>query len=493
MIEVAFAQLRHAASLLFGAPISTRALSSLVDGLVSTRREFGSLGADADAALSGPPLDETTRRDLQLRRLRTMAKRGMVETAYYPPLLRAAGIEPGHLTWDDIARVPLTPKAAMQGAPGAFVRRDVPPAFRTTTTGTTGRPTHTYFTAHEIEAVVLLNALTFLQRGSVLPDDVVQISTSSRATLGNQCFTRAIERIGAVWYQAGLVEPEIGLRLLSEPHGLPGRKARASYLNTYSSYLGELVESATAAGMGRADFGLETLSVGGEIVTDGLRRRARETFGDVQMVEGFGMTETWPLGAARCEAGHLHWDPGHGLVEVIAVDSLPHGGAPGGDGDARSVSPRPAQTGELGVLVATPFAPYREAMVTLRYNTEDLVTPVAQPLDCRLGHLPATSDLLGKLRFAVRHASGWTTPRDVLEALEALPLVPLPARCGFWADGDGVAVEVVTRGQGEDDRRAVARALEAHGVPLTALRLAARRDELRRPLPLRCDLREATF
>lgn len=493
MIEVAVAQLRHAASLLFGAPISTRALSALVEGLVSTRREFGLLGDDADAALSGPPLDEAMRRDLQLRRFRAMARRGRDETSYYGPVLHAAGVQPGHLTWDDIARLPLTPKAAMRAAPEAFVRRGAPPAFRTTTTGTTGRPTHTYFTAHEVEAVVLLNALTFLQRGSILPDDVVQVSTSSRATLGNQCFSRAIERIGAVWYQAGLVAPEIGLRLLTETHGLPDRKARASYLNTYSSYLGELVETAAAAGMGPADFGLATLSVGGEIVTDGLRRRARETFGDVRLVEGFGMTETWPLGAVRCEAGHLHWDPGHGLVEVVAIDSLPEGGAVGDAGDDASPIPRPAAPGELGVLVATPFAPYREAMVTLRYNTEDLVTAVAGPLDCSLRHMPATSDLLGKRRFAVRHAAGWTTPRDVLEALEALPIVPLPARCGFWADGDGVAVEVVTRGQGDADRRVVAAALEAQGVPLTSLHLAEHRDALRQPLPMRCDLREATF
>lgn len=99
------------------------------------------------------------------------------------------------------------------------------------------------------------------------------------------------------------------------------------------------------------------------------------------------------------------------------------------------------------MLVATPFAPYREAMVTLRFHSEDLVTTVTGPLSCRLLHLPATSDIMGKLRFAVRQGWGWTTPRAVLEALESLHVVPLPARCGFWAHGDGVAVEVVTRSQ----------------------------------------------
>ena len=48
------------------------------------------------------------------------------------------------------------------------------------------------------------------------------------------------------------------------------------------------------------------------------------------------------------------------------------------------------------------------------------------PLTCNLRSLPATSAMLGKLRLAVRHQDGWTFPRDVLEALEALREVPLP-------------------------------------------------------------------
>jgi hypothetical protein len=47
------------------------------------------------------------------------------------------------------------------------------------------RPTSVYFTAHEIQATALLNAISFLQRGLIGPEDLVQISTSSRPTLGN--------------------------------------------------------------------------------------------------------------------------------------------------------------------------------------------------------------------------------------------------------------------------------------------------------------------
>jgi phenylacetate-coenzyme A ligase PaaK-like adenylate-forming protein len=93
---------------------------------------------------------------------------------------------------------------------------------------------------------------------------------------------------------------------------------------------------------------------------------------------------------------------------------------------------RPAAVGEPGTIVATPFAPYRETTMLLRYDTEDVVRPLAAPLTCSLRNLPAaTSDLLGKVRLSVRHGAGWTFPQDVLEALETVDAVPLPARCGF--------------------------------------------------------------
>jgi hypothetical protein len=126
----------------------------------------------------------------------------------------------------------------------------------------------------------------------------------------------------------------------------------------------------------------------------------------------------------------------------------------------------------------------------------------------------ATSNLLGKLRLAVRHdegypvpqspqgdcerpptagaAQGWVYPRDVLEALEAVEDVPLPARCGFWAVPGGVAVEVVAREDGLDARRRIAVALERR-VPLRGLRVVTDPASLEDPLLLRADLREHSF
>ncbi len=68
-------------------------------------------------------------------------------------------------------------------------------------------------------------------------------------------------------------------------------KPQVSYLNTYPSYLGELVERGLRQGYRPSDFGLERIG-GGELVSEGLKERTRRLFGSVGFDEGHGMTET---------------------------------------------------------------------------------------------------------------------------------------------------------------------------------------------------------
>ena len=48
-------------------------LERIVTAMRDTKHEFGSIGADADELISGPTLDEDTRREVQLRRFRKQA------------------------------------------------------------------------------------------------------------------------------------------------------------------------------------------------------------------------------------------------------------------------------------------------------------------------------------------------------------------------------------------------------------------------------------
>jgi acyl-CoA synthetase (AMP-forming)/AMP-acid ligase II len=387
-----------------------------------------------------------------------------------------SGLDPVRLRFEDIALIPLTSKEALREGPDAFVRRTATPCFRTTTTGTTGKPTSVCFSAYEMQTYVALGVITHLLTGNIDSSDIVQISTSSRATLGNTCFAGACARIGALVFLSGLVEPAHTLSLLAGKHHLPGKKPQVSYLNTYPSYLGELVERGLRRGYRSPDFGLERIGVGGELVSEGLKVRARRLFGSVEFDEGYGMTETWPLHGQRCSEGHLHFEPLSGLVEVI---------------DPETKTPTPP--GEAGTIVATPLSPYRDTTILLRYDTQDAVRPIVGPLACDLPNQQATTPLLGKLRLAVRHEDGWTLPRDVLEALEADDNVPLPARYGFWAAPKGAAVEVVARETGPSVRRTIETRLEERGVPVRELRVVRDRSELRHPMPLRCDPKETSF
>jgi phenylacetate-CoA ligase len=476
VFETALAQLRLAASVGFGRPFAKWSLDRLIDAMSETKREFGAIGTEGAELMGGPRLDEETSREVQLRRFRTQATRGARETTYYRRCFERLGLDPARLRFEDIARVPPTPKEALRADPDAFVRRTATPYFRAMTTGTTGKPTSVYFSEYEMCTYIALTAIAFLLEDRIDSDDIVQISASSRATLGNTCFAGACGRLGALVYLAGLMEPERTLSLLAEEHNLAGKKPQVSYMVTYPSYLGELVEYGLQQGYSPANFGLERISLGGETVSEGLKARVQQLFGFVEFDEGYGMTETWPLQGQRCSEGHLHFDPLSGLVEVINPETN-----------------AAALPGEVGTIVATPLPPYRDTTILLRYDTQDVVRSIAGPLTCDLQNQPATTDLLGKLRFVVRHEDGYTFPRDVLEALEADDNVPLPARYGFWAVPKGVGVEVVARGTGQNVRSAIEERLEERGVPLQELRLVRHRSELRYPMPLRCDLKEKSF
>jgi phenylacetate-coenzyme A ligase PaaK-like adenylate-forming protein len=51
---------------------------------------------------------------MQLRRFRGQARRGALETAYYKQIFADLDLDPGPLGADDIARIPLTPKAMLR-------------------------------------------------------------------------------------------------------------------------------------------------------------------------------------------------------------------------------------------------------------------------------------------------------------------------------------------------------------------------------------------
>src|SRR5215210_2299817 len=124
VFKTAVAQLRFAASVGLGRPFAQWSLDHLIDAIRETKREFGAIDVeDGGNELGGPVLDEETRRELHLRRFRTQAVRAAHETRYYARLFERLALQPERLRFEDIARLPTTPKEALREDPGAFVRR----------------------------------------------------------------------------------------------------------------------------------------------------------------------------------------------------------------------------------------------------------------------------------------------------------------------------------------------------------------------------------
>jgi hypothetical protein len=114
-----------------------------------------------------------------------------------------------------------------------------------------------------------------------------------------------------------------------------------------------------------------------------------------------------------CSAGHLHHDINMGLVELLDLETG-----------------EPAEPGALATVVITPYFPYRECMPVFRYDTRDVVRCLSQgELTCEVAGMPATSPVLGKADQILRLGpTDVVTPRELVEAVEALPSQPWPAR-----------------------------------------------------------------
>jgi phenylacetate-coenzyme A ligase PaaK-like adenylate-forming protein len=344
------------------------------------------------------------------------------------------------------------------------------------TTGTTGRGTATLFTLRETQIFSLMSAMGLRRKGNISNADIVQVNTSARALLGNQTAMDALRHLDALVYQAGIIGPAQALALLTQKHHLPDRKEQVSVLFTYPSYLGKLLEVGLESSYGPQDFGLERIIVGGEVSSPGLRRRSEALFGRLPFDESYGISEAWPFRGSYCEEGHLHFDPLRGLMEVLDLESG-----------------LPAPPGEAGTLVLTPFLPFRESSIILRYDTGDMVRTLVDAPTCSLSNIPATGPLLGKRRSCIRTESGWFGPRDILEILEPNMAVPLPVRFGLWAESGSLGLEVAVREATLTLRQRIAEQLQSAGIPVTTLQLVNDPAQLERPLPWRGDLHESEF
>ncbi|MET9143066.1 phenylacetate--CoA ligase family protein [Streptomyces sp. NPDC057197] len=483
MFGTALSQLRYGMAVLRNSRIRPGDLERIARDLAATLEEFGAPGADS-ALLPGQAgqIDPEVRRTVTRRSLRATARAAAEHTAYYRHLFGELGIDPGTLdpygddgsgsgSW---SRVPVTPKKALRGMPGAFVSAAARPALMALTTGTSGTPTAVWYSRAELDITIALSTISAALGMGLGPRDTLAYAGCSRATLPLLNAEESTTRVGASFVQFGTLEAAQALDRLAAPLGLPGKHGQISHLSTSASYLSALVHRAERDGWRPADFGLRSIGVGGEVLSRPLRERAEAVFG-ASVATSYLMTETLPSGGTPCDQGHLHHTAEFGHLEVL---------------DPLTWEPTPP--GGTGVIVHTPYVPYRECTLLLRYATGDLVRLPAAAPGCALAHLPATSEILGRWTGPLSAA---VTTRDLLDLIEAEPEVPLPARYALTEQADGGALLhlLVPSLPAAALRARLEERAAAAELPLAGLVLYDDRSAMPPTAPLRADLREHSF
>lgn len=403
MFETGIRQLQLAMGLLWGRRMNPSTIARLVDDALATLDEFGALGLDARELVDGPFADEEERVEFATRGLRRTARRLAQQSPFYARRFAAAGVQPDQLDVPAMRAIPVTVKRDLVDQQSLFRCADATPQLATRTTGTTGRAAEVWMSRYELDLWSAMSALTGVLRDELHPTDVMQVHVSSRATASVQLTTAICRLARARCRVVGVVPPDEALDALLD---------EATLMSASPSYLGELVVAARRRGLTGADFRLRRIDAGGEILSTSLRAAAAETFG-CRINDAFGMTEVIPVSATTCSQGHLHHDLNTGYVELLDL-----------------VTGEPAEPGALASVVITPYYPFRECMPVFRYDTQDVVRVLDDaPLTCEISALPGTSPIVGKADQLLRLGSAYVvTLRDLVEAVEALPSQPWPAR-----------------------------------------------------------------
>lgn len=469
MFATGIRQFRMAMGMVWSRRLDTENLQRLVGDARATITEFGEPGADAQTLTDGPLTDPAMRSHVASTNIRRTARRLCLRSPFYARRFAAADVDLKKLDIEGLRAIPVTLKSDLIRQAADFQCADAERYLATRTTGTTGTPAEVWLSRYEMELWPALGALASILRDTFRPTDVMQVHVSSRATATVALDAAVCRLVGTSCRLIGIVPPEEALDSLTD--------GTVTLLSTTPSYLGELLVAARKHGAGPSDFPrLRRVDIGGEVLSPSLIDAARETFGVSVVNDLFGMTEVLPVTGRACNEGHLHHDINTGFVEYLDLETG-----------------EPAEPGALATVVITPLFPYRDCMPVFRYDTRDVVRlRPDEPLTCDVPGLPGVSKILGKADHLLRTGSGVVIgPRQIVEAIEALPTRQWPARFRAVAEDGRIALTLPEAAIDGVGHGAAVHHFASNGLDVTITLVAD--EEARSLRPLRCDLRETTF
>lgn len=213
------------------------------------------------------------------------------------------------------------------------------------TSGTTGKPTWTAYSASDVERWADLCA-RFLVSGGLTSDMTVQISFGFGLFTGGFGLHNGIQRVGA-----GIIPLSSGN---SARQVMTMQDLQPEVLICTPSYALKLMDDILKGDIDRSSIALQHAHFGGEPWTEEMRERIESGLG-IRCWNNYGMAECGGPGiAGECAYRNgMHIQEDQYIFEVIDPDTL-----------------EPVKPGEKGEIVVTPLC--REAFPILRYRTRDI-------------------------------------------------------------------------------------------------------------------------
>lgn len=405
-------------------------------------------------------IDREVLRALQLERVRRQLERCHTSSALYRAKLASVGAEPGDVcSLDDLRRLPVVTKQELRDDQAAHPPfgtfavaepaewREVHPS-----TGTTGTPVNTIWSAADVAAVADFTARTMWQFG-VRPGDVVQNAFAYGLWVAGLSVHYAAARVGCLVIPTGTaVSTERQIEYLERPG--------STVLIATPSYALHIAERLRERGIDPAALPLARGCFGGEPGAENPATRAKIEAGlRIEAYDYYGLAEVWPTFASECEAKvGLHFAEDYVLVECVDPDS----------GEA-------VPEGELGVLVFTHLT--REATPMLRYWSNDYARLSTERCECGRTHVRAVGGVVGRHDDLIVFKGAKFYPAQVEKVVRRFPELADEFRIEVRREPDGARVErccVVVEcveGESPETAEALRRALRAELGVTPALRL----------------------
>lgn len=315
---------------------------------------------------------------LQNERLRWQISRCLSKSEFYREKFKKAGIRAAHIrTVDDLVHVPVVTKQELrdeQVKHPPFGRYTVAPAkdWRELhpSTGTTGSPVNTIWSAKDEENITEVTARTMWSFG-VRPGDVIQNGFSYGLWVAGMSTHYAAKRLGCFVIPIGASMTGRQIDYMLNPG--------STVLLCTPSFALHIAENLRERGISPKDLKLRLGSFGGEGGTETAATRGKIEEGlHIDAYDYYGLAEIAPTFASECTAKTgLHFAEDHYAIEIINPETMDR-----------------CAEGEMGVLVVTHLT--REATPMIRYWTNDYARFDPGKCPCGRTHGRALGGILGR-------------------------------------------------------------------------------------------------